>query len=304
MGGSTSSPDDWMRYSKSSTTQSQSFSQAYTNRSGMKEEFDPAKIGFRESCNSAANPASTPIIIALDSTGSMNNVALAAKKNIGVLMAEIYKRQPVSDPHIMVQFFDDVFVCDTPLQKTQFEADMVILDQMEKLYWTSNGGGNGSESYSLPLYDAINRVRADAFKEGRKGFLFTIGDDGVPPPLTTEQLQRVYGPDVSTAQPLSYEALLEQAEEHWHVFHLMVEQGTTLNKHAIQSWRDVLGERAIMLSDIDKLSEVLVATMQVVAGADAHAVADSFADPGTALVVRNAIGGLTKTNQTGGVVTL
>jgi hypothetical protein len=33
-------------------------------------------------------------------------------------------------------------------------------------------------------------------------------------------------------------------------------------------------------------------------------VADSFADPGTALVVRNAIGGLTKTNQTGGVVTL
>lgn len=304
MGGSTSSPKDWAKYSKSGATQSQSFHQAYTNTSGVADEYNPAKIGVRESRNSPANPQSTPVIQALDSTGSMQDLALSAKKNFGTLMSEIYTRKPVTDPHIMAMFFDDVKVDSRPLQVTQFESDMVILDQMEKLFWTNNGGGNGSESYSLPLHFAVNHTDCDAFKEGRKGFLFTLGDDGVPPPLTHHDLQRVYGQDYpEPTTPLSYEALLEQASEHWHVFHVIPTQGHRAgNTRVVESWREVLGERAILLEDIDKLAEVMVATMQVVAGTDAQAVADSFDDPGTAMVVAKAIGGLTKGQYIGNMV--
>lgn len=306
MGGTRSSAVDWDDYSSAPQTRSQSFHQAYTNKSGAADEFNPAKITVRESRNSAANPHSTPIIMALDSTGSMNGIALAAKKSFGTLMSEIYTRQPVSDPHIMAMFFDDVLVQrDGVLQATQFEADKVILDQMAKLFWTNNGGGNGSESYGLPLHFAINKCECDAFAEGRKGFLFTFGDDGVPPPLTKAQLQIVYGPDFQTGdEPQSYTDLLAQAEENWHVFHILPTQLTGASGSVVDGWRKVLGERAIMLDDIDKLAEVMVAIMQVIGGADAAAVAQSFGDPGTALVVQNAVKDLAAAGGSGGVVRL
>lgn len=290
MGGSTSSAVDWQQYSQSNATRSQNFSQAFTNTSGADKDFDPKHIKVRESRNSAANPASTPVILGLDSTGSMSNIALAAKKNFGTLMSEIYQRLPISDPHIMAMFFDDVMVQDNGvLQVTQFEADMVILDQMSKLYWTGNGGGNGSESYHLPLHFALNKCECDAFTDGRKGFIFTFGDDGVPPPLTNRDLKRVYGQDFPDSEPQSYEDLLTRAEEHWHVFHVLPTQNTGKDGRIVDAWRNVLGERAILLDDIDKLAEVLVAIMQVVGGADAAAVAASFSDPGTSLVVASAV---------------
>jgi hypothetical protein len=60
----------------------------------------------------------------------------------------------------------------------------------------------------------------------------------------------------------------------------------------------------IVLEDVDKLAEVLVATMQVIAGADAATVAASFSDPGTSLVVAKAIKDLTPAGAAGGVVRL
>jgi hypothetical protein len=226
MGGSTSSPLQWQQYTQAS--QSQSFQQAYTNQSGVKDDFRPRVNTIRESCNSPANPQATPVILALDCTGSMNDLALSAKKNFGTLMAEIYDRKPVTDPHIMAMFFDDVLLHGTgndALQVTQFEADMVILDQMKELYWVGNGGGNGSESYSLPLHFAINHTACDAFNEDRKGFLFTLGDDGVPPPLQTEDLRKIYGADHPETEPLSYADLLAEAENNWHVFHIIPTRG-------------------------------------------------------------------------------
>lgn len=318
MGGSRSASVDWGNYSSSSTTQSQSFTQAYTNTSGIQDEFHPSKmkplsaaephlqiagmehVPMRVCDKSDANPEPTPIIMGLDCTGSMNDVALAAKKSFGTLMKELYDRRPVTDPAILCAFLDDVYASrGQALQITQFESDMVILDQMEKLYWVGNGGGNGSESYNLPLHFAINHTRCVSFDEGRKGFIFTLGDDGVPPALTTNDLRTIYGQDYPETEPLSYETLVEQASEHWHVFHIGV-KGMQNNAR----WSQVLGERFISLSDISKLAEVMVALMQVIQGADKAAVAASFTDPGTSLVVANAIKDLTPQSHGGGVVRL
>src|SRR6185369_17024063 len=112
-------------------------------------------------------------------------------------------------------------------------------------------------------------------------------------PFTEAQQRKVYGPDFATTGDQSYEALLEQASENWHVFHIIPTRGANrYSDQLVTQWREVLGERAIVLEDIDKLAEVIVATMQVVGGADAHTVAQSF-DPGTAVVVAKAVGGLT-----------
>lgn len=305
MGGTRSTATDWSAYSQSAKTQSQTYHQAFTNRSGAKAQYDPKSIKVRESVASDVNPHPTPIILAMDATGSMQDISLSVIKNIGTLMSEIYTRQPVSDPHILAMFFDDVRVTsDGVLQATQFEADKIIIDQLGELFFTGNGGGNGFESYNLPLHFALTRCVCDAFKDGRKGFIFTIGDDGPPPPLTTADVRTVYGPDEPEIEPTAYADLLAQAEENWHVFHILPMEGNRQNdSRVINAWRQVLGERAITLSDVNKLAEVLVATMQVIAGADAATVAASFSDPGTALVVQSAIGGLVAAKGAQGGVT-
>lgn len=309
MGGTTSSSVDWAAYSSSGATRSTTFHDAF-KASTVKPDYHPNAIKVRESRNSAANPKSTPVILALDCTGSMQDLAVSAVKNIGVLMSEIYTRLPISDPHVMAMFFDDVITAPhDALQATQFEADMVIIDQLKDLKFIGYGGGNASESSGLPLHFAVNKCDCDAFKDGRKGFIFLIGDDGVPPALTLTQLKDIYGDqfDPAWTEEQTFEALLAQAEEDWHVFNVIPTRGRdSFESNWIgQSWKKVLGERCIFLDDIERLAEVLVAIMQVVGGADAATVADSFSDPGTSLVVAKAVKDLAVAGgSTGSVVRL
>lgn len=294
MGYSSWNSSAWNSYA-ANNVQGKTTQQIYSARS-VSPKYDVKNITVRESRDSAANPNSTPIIIALDSTGSMNDVIHSAIANLGTLFAEIIQRQPVSDPHIMAMFFDDLFVHDYPLQATQFESDVVIADQLTELMITGNGGGNGSESSNLPLYFAATRTDCDAFAKGRKGFLFTIGDDGVPPPLTPTQIRSIFGPDAEATGDLSYEALLQMVRPNWEVFNINVKHGYTTQAgrdRVDEAWERVLGERAIPLSDISKLAEVITATLEVVGGKDLDTVVNSYSGS-TALVVRNAVTALAK----------
>lgn len=301
MGGSRWDDDDWKAYA--STNVGASAQQTYTSTTA-KAAYAPKSITVRESKISDANPNPTPIIVGLDQTGSMERVMQAGMTGLGTLFTEIYAREPVSDPHVLAMFIGDVISDRYPLQATQFEADIKIAEQLKELYHEGNGGGNGSESYHLPLYFAAFKTDCDAFDQGRKGFIFTIGDEGVPPDLTPAQIKSVFGPDENATESLSYKTLVQMLSDNWNVFHLRVQQGYSYSSHQDAAWKDVLGERALPLSNIEDLASVIVATLQVVGGADAHAVAQTFSGS-TAVTVLNATKGLTvPNNNTGGVVNL
>ena len=304
MGGSTWDPDEWDNYSttRGFASSSTTASHIYTNTSGAKTDYDPKHIKLRESRDSAANPNSTPIIIALDGTGSMDKVLESGIKNLGNLFKEVIDRKPVSDPHILAMMVGDVAAHDRyPLQATQFEADIRIAEQLTELYVERGGGGNSSESYHLPLYFAATRTDCDAFAKGRKGFIFTIGDEGVPPPLTADHVRRVFGNDEPFTEDMSYASLLQMVSDNYNVFHLRVQQGYSYRSSQDQDWINVLGERALPLDDINRVAEVIVATLQVVGGVDLDTVANSFSGS-TALTVRKAVAGLTKTGTVSGSV--
>ena len=301
MGNSTFDPSAWSAYS--STVTGKTARSTFTNTTGTKKAYNPINITVRESKDSPANPNSTPIIIALDQTGSMSNVIQAALEGCGTLFKEIYDRKPVSDPHVMFMFVGDVNSDRYPLQATQFEADIILADQMRELHIEGNGGGNNSESYHLPFYFAATRTDCDAFAKGRKGYIFVIGDEDVPPPLSPAQIKQVFGPDESVPESLSYETLLQMVQENWEVFHIRVMQGHARGGDEA-GWKRVLNERAIPLDDITKLSEVIVATLEVLGGKDADTVASSFSGS-TALTVRRAVTDLAAANNVAkGVVAL
>lgn len=293
MGYSRWSPDDWGTYSKA-TSAKPTVDDVFVSKS-LTIELDPKGIEMRESRDSDINPLSTAVIIGLDVTGSMGRILDAmARKGLGTLCTEIYDRKPVTDPHIMCMGIGDAAARDrAPLQVTQFEADIRIATQLEKIYLERGGGGNDSESYTLPWFFAANHTSIDCFeKRGKKGFLFTAGDEMPPQILRAEEVERVLGyrpqADITTQE------LLEQVSRTYHVFHLIVEEGDFFShagSRVTKAWQALLGQNALSLSDHTKLAEVVVSAMQVVAGDSVDDVAGSW-DGSTGLVVRKAISGL------------
>lgn len=271
--------------------------------SSLKEAFDPAKVVMRESRDSKDNPASTPLIFGLDVTGSMGMIpnALVAD-GLGTLVKEILDRKPVTDPHIMMMALGDVTCDRAPLQMTQFEADLRIADQLKQLWVEGGGGGNSFESYNLPWYAAAMKTSVDAYEKRRKkGYLFTIGDEEVPSPLTAAQIEKVFGSKPQVDQFDNHQ-LLTMAGAMYHVFHIVVEEGHHCRRgnrdKVLAGWRDLLGQRVIPLADYTKLPEVVVSAIQVTEGVDKAAVTGSWSGA-TSMVVARAVEGLPAAGGTG-----
>lgn len=305
MGYARWSADDWVDYS--AATSAKTTDEIFTTH-GLREEFDPAKIDMRESRDSVINPNSNAIIIACDVTGSMGALAdNLVRQGIGTAFEEILRRQPVTDPHLMVMGVGDVTCDRAPLQATQFEADIRIAEQLERIYIEHGGGGNSWESYNLPWYFAAVRTAIDCYeKRGKKGYLFTVGDEEVPAPLTKAQIKKVMNANLQMDE-VSNRDLLAMVGRKYEVFHIMVEEGSHYRSNGARvrrAWTELLGQRAIPLADHTKLSEVIVSTIEVNEGRDKAAVAASWGGD-TALVVARAVSGLTpsgKTDSSGGVV--
>lgn len=288
MGNATWNPSDWDAYAVH--TKGKPLHSLFS-ATGLKPELDPKSIKMRESVDSDANPKSTPVIVALDVTGSMGDIPhQLIQGNLGTLMDELLKRQPVSDPHLMFMGVGDVECDRVPLQVTQFEADVRIADQLRDIFIEHGGGGNSHESYHLPWYFAGLKTSIDSMpKRGKKGYLFTIGDEETPLALTPDQCERVFGESIERA--LEPSELLAMAERNYHVFHIIVEQGSHYRGHKAavdRAWNQLLGQRVIRLSDYTMLAEVIVSTLQAQEGMDRAKVAASWSGA-TSLVVAHAL---------------
>lgn len=296
MGGSRWDSDDWTTYRKAHIdhkTDRDIFSSA-----SLKADMDPRNIMMRESCDSDANPNATPVILAFDVTGSMGHIAVQmAKEGIKTTIEQILDRKPVSDPHIMVMGVGDGEAGDrAPLQVSQFEADTKIVEQLSQIYIEGGGGGNDHESYNLPWYFAATKTKIDCVdKHGRKGLLFTMGDEEPAQTLHRHVAKEYLGEDLQ--YDIGADELLALVQQKYDVFHIVVEEGSYARRHGpdrvAAAWNDVLGQgRVIRLSDHTKLPEVIVSAIQVHAGENADDVAKSW-DGNTGIAVAHAVKGMT-----------
>lgn len=298
MGGGRWTSNDWDSYA-TTHVRGKSQSQVFASRA-MKPEYDPAQIKLRESRDGPDNPQATPIVLASDVTGSMGRVAEALMRDgLNTLCKEIYDRLPVPDPHVMVMAVGDAYTDRAPLQATQFEADVRLASQVGDLWLEGNGGGNGGESYSSAHLFAATKTSHDAYeKRGRKGFLFTIGDEPIHDGMTRDQIKRVLGLDVEA--DLSAADCLAMAQRTYDVFHVVIMEGDAGHnlQGVMRTWKPLLPERLLILEDHTKLAETVVSAIQVAQGAAIDAVAGSWKG-GTSLVVANALKGIVAGHQGG-----
>lgn len=312
MGSSRWDASDWGAYSTStigkSTADIYKTSAHTVAASGLPKELDPKGVKLRESRDSTVNPAATPLLFGLDVTGSMGMIAdNIARNGLGVLFKEVLDRKPVTDPHVAFAAFGDAFFDRAPFQISQYEADTkTIIDQLTKIFLEKGGGGNSSESVHLTWYFAAQHTAHDSIeKRGKKGYLFTASDEEVPPALTKEQIKKIFGDEVQ--QDYSTAELLEMAGQSYHVFHLMVAEGSHMQRsgrtRVEQQWKDLMGQRAILLDDHTKLAEVVVSLMQVIEGEDKDKVVKSWSGS-TAVTVGKAVRDLVVPAKGSGIVRL
>ena len=174
---------DWEKLKTSrSINTSSSVNDLFRNQH-LDDKYDPLKINVRESRDSADSPDSTPIIIGFDDTGSMGYLAQEiAANSLNKTVTEIYDKHPVTNPHVMCAAYGNAGDI-APLQVTQFEADIKIVEQLLDLWIVLRGRGDSGDP--LLWYFAAKHTSIDSFeKRGKKGFLFTIGDDTIKAPIS------------------------------------------------------------------------------------------------------------------------
>lgn len=280
MGGGTFDRSAYASFS--AATETLKTDEIYASRA-IHASLDPKGVKMRESRDSADNPNATPVIVALDVTGSMGMIAdVIAREGLGTLFTGILDRKPVPDPHIMFMGVGDVGYDRAPLQVSQFEADNRIVEQLTLLWLEHGGGGNSFESYNLPWYFAANHTVHDAMeKHGRRGYLFTVGDEEVPHDLMPQDIEKVMGYRPQAGSTVTES--LEAAQRLYDVFHIVIKQGNHARHNLDRvstGWRNLLGQRVIVLDDYTKLAETIVSAIEVAEGRDAETSARGWGKAG------------------------
>ncbi len=218
-------------------------------------EMDPKGVTLRESRDSEIHPNSVPIIITLDVTGSMGRIPHnLVKDGLPKIMSGIIQNG-IPDPQVMFFAVGDHACGDTaPFQISQFESGDEELDLwLTRTYIEGGGGGNEGESYSLAHYFASKFIKTDAWeKRGKKGFLFTIGDECSLTSYPKRIFSEIFGDE--EAKTYSDVELLEMAKEKWEVYHIVPGQST---KGGHEYWKKLLGQNTIWVDDFDSVPQAI-----------------------------------------------
>ncbi|MGB0523878.1 MAG: hypothetical protein ACPGJS_13005 [Flammeovirgaceae bacterium] len=270
------------------TRKSKATKDIFTSKS-LSKDMDPKGVNFRESRDSDAHPQTVPIMVFLDVTGSMGRIPeVLVREKLGALMNTLLAHG-VEGPQVLFGAIGDHITDRFPLQIGQFESGTQELDQwLTTTYLEGGGGGQYMESYLLAWLFAARHTSTDSFeKRGQKGFLFTIGDEWTWEGIDEESLKRIMG--YSNCEPVSAEELLEEAKRMYEVFHIHINEASYRDHPKILNpWKELLGERLIILEDYNAIAETIASTVAVLKGSALNEVTAAF-DASIASTVSKAL---------------
>lgn len=233
---------------------------------------DPKGV-IRECRDSEEHPETVPVILALDVTGSMGSAAVEVAKTLNVVMTKLY--DAVKDVQFLTMGIGDLAYDRAPIQASQFESDIRISEQLDKLYFEAGGGGNNYESYTAAWYFGLYHTDLDCWKRGQKGIIITMGDETLNPYLPCADLNRVTGDTNQTG--VETKDLYPKAAEKFDIYHLNVNHlsGSRYDNYFqnnLTTFQEYLGERARTV----KTEEVADAIIQIVKDNAASRTASIF----------------------------
>ena len=302
MGCGSWTSSSWDSYKKSKSIDDRSTVSSIYHSSECKDTMNPKGVNVRESRDSDEHPNSNAIILGLDVTGSMGSTAeTIAKGGLNDIITGIYDKDILEDPQIMVAAIGDTYYDEAPLQVGQFESDIRAAENLTDIWFEAGGGGNGGESYLALWYFAARHTSIDCFENrGKKGVIFTIGDEPCCARLPKDHIEKFFGDKVQA--DIKAEDILAEVSKMYDVYHIGLREygfnkdGYGFYHDAETFWPDLLGERAMLIKgekdeNLDRIPAIINATLELRMGRKLEDVTKDM-DSSTALVVRNAVGGL------------
>lgn len=220
-------------------------------------ELDPKNV-IRECCDSEEHPNTIPVILALDVTGSMGGASVKVAKELNVIMTELYGK--VQDVEFMIMGIGDLSCDDAPIQASQFESDIRIAEQLDKIYFEGGGGGNSYESYTAAWYFGLNQCKLDCWKRGKKGIIITLGDEPLNPYLPMSPLELSTGNKIQGN--VETDELFKEVIQKYDVYHLAVEdRETSYWRYADRiksSFGKYLDDNHLKVVNMDNLANTIV----------------------------------------------
>ena len=266
MGSGTWTRDTFTTYSTSvgrSVDSTGSISGSYSNQEMFKSRrLDPAldpKNVIRECCDTDEHPNTIPVILALDVTGSMGQTAVEVAKKLNVIMTKLYEE--VADVEFMIMGIGDLSCDSVPIQASQFESDIRIAEQLDKIYFEFGGGGNNYESYTAAWYFGSRHTNLDCLKRDKKGIIITMGDEQLNPylPINGRHCGLAKATGDNLQADIETKDLYEEAVKKFDIYHLDVNHGRRYDESSIEiSFKKYLDDNHFRTVTMDSIVNEIV----------------------------------------------
>lgn len=275
----------------------------------MHDTLDPAWVAgdgspfagkpIRESRDSDEHPESLPIAVVFDVTGSMGTIPRVLQSKLGKLYSLLLAKGYAEHPQILYAATGDATCDKVPLQIGQFESDNRADENLENFILEGGGGGQTHETYELAAYYLARHTATDAWeKRGRKGYVFFIGDERNYPTVDRRLVESLIG--VKLQENISTVDIYAELQERWECFFLFAEQGSYPANMIVgddvaidgdPTWRMLLGQNALILSDADAVCETIASLIGLGEGVvDLDEALDNLAEIGVGSEVAGAVG--------------
>ena len=225
----------------------------------LDKELNPKNV-MRECCDTEEHPHTLPVILALDVTGSMGMAATEVAKKLGVIMGDLYDDKDIPDVEFCVMAVGDLYCDRAPIQISQFESDIRIAEQLDKVWFEGGGGGNKWESYTAAWYMGVNHCKLDCWKRGKRGIIITLGDEQLNPYLQAPMLAKYVGDE--NQEDIETGSLYEEASEKYEIHHISVNDRhssyfrNNRENRVDNSWKGLLGQNYHVCT-IDELAATI-----------------------------------------------
>ena len=170
----------------------------------------------------------------------------------------LYKR--VEDVEFLIMGIGDLAYDSAPIQASQFEADIRIAEQLDKIYFEGGGGGNSYESYTAAWYFGLRHTKLDCWNRGKKGIIITMGDEPLNPYLPKNRLENAIGD--SLQGNVETELLFNAAKDKFDIYHLAVDDNATSYKWYAGDIKDSFGkyldENHLTTVTLDNIANTIV----------------------------------------------
>jgi hypothetical protein len=177
----------------------------------------------------------------------------------------------------MIMAIGDLSYDDAPIQISQYESDIRIAENLDKIYFENGGGGNGWESYTAAWYMGLKHCKLDCWKRGKKGLIITMGDEPLNPYLPAEQLNELTGD--TNEKDIDTDKLYPEIISKFNVYHICVKSGNyPVQKREAQSFSEIIGKEHVMISTVDDISDKIFNIIQDHANNEQTSFLESFND--------------------------